>query len=106
MALAAAEHHSAAKSCPRLGTEHCQGSEAAGSPERFRAAGGRGAVTDGYVAAPVPLLVVASLAGGDNGDATTVSYLLSVALAKKKEEEAKERRRPRRKAKFEEKMLP
>ena len=37
------------------------------------------------------LLVVASLAGGDDVDATTVSYLLSVALAKKKEEEKKEK---------------
>ena len=35
-----------------------------------------GAVTVGYVAAPAPLLVVASLAGGDEVDATTVSYLL------------------------------
>ena len=39
------------------------------------------AVTDGYVAAPVPLLVVASLAGGVLVDATTVSYLLKVASA-------------------------
>ena len=50
-----------------------------------------GAVTVGYVAAPGPLLVVASLAGGDGVDATTVSYLLSVALAKKNEEEEKEK---------------
>ena len=61
-------------------------------------------------AAPGPLLVVASLAGGDEVDATTVSYLLSVALAKKKEEEEKEKEaeakeREERKAKFEEKML-
>ena len=33
---------------------------------------------------------LASLAGGDNVDATTVSYFLSVALAKKKDEEEKE----------------
>ena len=46
-----------------------------------------GAVTVGYVAAPGPLLVVASLAGGDEVDATTVSYLLKAALVKKKEEE-------------------
>ena len=45
------------------------------------------AVTVGYVAAPGPLLVVASLAGGDEVDATTVSYLLKAALVKKKEEE-------------------
>ena len=35
-----------------------------------------GAVTVGYVAAPGPLLVVASLAGGDEVNATTVSFLL------------------------------
>ena len=46
-----------------------------------------GAVTVGYVAAPGPLLVVASLAGGDEVDATTVSYLLKAALVKKKKEE-------------------
>ena len=39
------------------------------------------------MAAPGPLLVVASLAGGDEVDATTVSYLLMAALVKKKEEE-------------------
>ena len=43
-----------------------------------------GAVTVGYVAAPGPLLVVASLAGGDEVDATTVSHLLKAALVKKK----------------------
>ena len=53
-----------------------------------------GAVTVGYVAAPGPLLVVASLAGGDEVDATTVSYLLKAALmVKKYEEEEKERKR-------------
>ena len=45
------------------------------------------AATVGYVAAAGPLLVVASLAGGDEVDATTVSYLLKDALVKKKEEE-------------------
>ena len=39
------------------------------------------------MAAPGPLLVVASLAGGDEVDATTVSYLLKAALVKKKKEE-------------------
>ena len=39
------------------------------------------------MAAPVPLLVVASLSGGDGVDATTVSYLLKVALKQKEEEE-------------------
>ena len=52
-----------------------------------------GAVTVGYAAGPGPLLVVASLAGGDEVDATTVSYLLKAALVKKKKEEEKERKR-------------
>ena len=43
------------------------------------------------------LLVVASLASGDGVDATTVSYLLSVALAKKKEEEEEEEKERKRK---------
>ena len=55
-----------------------------------------GAVTVGYVAAPGPLLVVASLAGIDEVDATTVSYLLKVALVKKKEEERKVQERKER----------
>ena len=41
-----------------------------------------GAVTVGYVAAPVPLLVVASLV-----DATTTKYLLKCALRKRQEQE-------------------
>ena len=45
----------------------------------------------GGAAAEVPLLVMASLAGGDAVDATTVSYLLKVALVKKREEEEKRR---------------
>ena len=54
-----------------------------------------GAVTVGYVAAPGPLLVVASLAGGDEVDATTVSYLLKAALKSKKYEEEEEKERQR-----------
>ena len=42
------------------------------------------AVTVGYVAAPGPLLVVASLAGGDEVDATTVSFLLRENLRRTK----------------------
>ena len=60
------------------------------------------AATAGYVAAGAPLLVVASLAGGDDVDATTVSYLLSVALAKEKEEEEKEKEVKRQKQEREE----
>ena len=37
------------------------------------------AVTVGYVAAPVPLLVVPSMAGGDGVDGTTTKWLLKVA---------------------------
>ena len=61
-----------------------------------------GAVTVRHVAAPGPLLVVASLAGGDEVDATTVSFLLreNLKLQKKKEEE-KERRRKREEAEYE-----
>ena len=51
-----------------------------------------GAVTVGHVAAPGPLLVVASLAGGDEVDATTVSFLLRENLRRKNyEEDEKER---------------
>ena len=58
------------------------------------------AVTDGYVAAPVPLLVlvVPSLAGGDVVDATTVSYFLKVALQQKEEVEEEERRKVKEEA--------
>ena len=56
----------------------------AGRPGVLKDPAPQGAVTVGYVAAPGPLLKVASLAGGDGVDATTVSYFLSVALAKKK----------------------
>ena len=53
------------------------------------------AVTVGYVAAPGPLLVVASLAGGDEVDATTVSHLLKAALVKKEEERKAQERKER-----------
>ena len=56
------------------------------------------AATVGYVAAPGPLLVVASLAGGDEVDATTVSYLLKAALVKEEEEE--ERRKQEEQEEF------
>ena len=55
-----------------------------------------GAVTVGNVAAPGPLLVVASLAGGDEVDATTVPHHLSVSLAKKKEEEEERKKKVKR----------
>ena len=54
------------------------------------------AVTVGYVAAGAPRLVVASLAGGDEVDATTTKYLLKCALRKRQKEEEEERRRKQR----------
>ena len=112
-ALAAATHHSAQQNgALRSQKTATRASEEAGS-ETYHAprgpktlppgtrpapppevAGPQGAAaTAGYVAAPGPLLVVASLAGGDEVDATTVSYLLKAALKLKKyEEEEKERK--------------
>ena len=55
------------------------------------------AATVGYVAASAPLLVVASLAGGDEVDATTTRYLLKCALRKRQKEEEEERRRNEKK---------
>ena len=46
-----------------------------------------------HSAGEAPLLVVASLRGGDDVDATTVSFLLCKTLVLKKKEEEKERRR-------------
>ena len=55
------------------------------------------AATVGDVAASSPLLVVASLAGGDGIDATTTRYLLKCALRKRQKEEEEERRRNEKK---------
>ena len=49
-----------------------------------------GAVTDGYVAAQAPLLVVPSMAGGDNIDGTTLRFLLEHCLRMKTSWEAEE----------------
>ena len=107
LALAAATHHSAQQNgALRSQKTATRASEEAGSETYYaprglktlppgtrpappsEVAGPQGAAaTVGYVAAGALLLVVASLAGGDDVDATTVSYLLSVALAKEKEEE-------------------
>ena len=46
-----------------------------------------GAVTVGYVAAPGPLLEVASMAGGDSVDGTALRFLVKKALERQKEEE-------------------
>ena len=47
------------------------------------------AATIGHVVAGAPLLLVASLSGGDGVDAITVSYLLKAALQKKKRRKRK-----------------
>ena len=58
-----------------------------------------------HSAGEVPLLVVASLAGGDKMDATTVAFLLREQLELlKKEKEEKERRRKREEAQHEARM--
>ena len=90
MEVATALHHSAQRPKSRVVEEPSEGEvrETYNAPRRLKAPlpGMRPvlppepeplerAVTDGYVAAPAPLLVVASLAG-DVVDATTVSYLL------------------------------
>ena len=50
-------------------------------------AGRQAVVTVVYVAAPVPLLVVPSMAGGDSVDGITLKFFLEVALPKKQKEE-------------------
>ena len=87
MALAAAQHHSAPKCAGPETDEVLRGLTTA------RAAGTRpaGTVTVGYVAAPGPLLVVASLAGRDEVDATTVSFLLRENLRQRQMEEEERR---------------
>ena len=55
------------------------------------------AATVGYVAASAPLQAVASLAGGDEVDATTTKYLLKCALRKRQKEEEEKRRRKEKK---------
>ena len=58
-----------------------------------------------HSAGEAPLLVVASLAGGDEVDATTVSFLLREHLKlRKKEKEEEERRRKREEAQHEARM--
>ena len=91
MALAAAQHHSAPKSAGPESYEALRGQNTAKAGKRpgvlTEPEPQGGAVTVGYVAAPGPLLVVASLAGGDEVDTTTVFYLLKAALEVKKKEE-------------------
>ena len=100
MVLAAAQHHSAPKSAGPESYVALRGQNTAKAGRRpgvlTEPEPQGGAVTVGYVAAPGPLLVVASLAGGDEVDATTVSYLLKAALVKKEEEERKVQERKER----------
>ena len=92
-ALAEAHHHSAPKvgaapyNAPRSQKTARASGKHPGVPKEPEAA------TVGYVAASTPLLVVASLAGGDEVDATTTRYLLKCALRKRQKEEEEERRR-------------
>ena len=90
MALAENLHHSRQKV---EGGEH----DGLRAQKTVRATGARpgvlkepepqGAVTVGYVAAPGPLLEVASMAGGDSVDGTALRFLVKKALDRKKEEE-------------------
>ena len=61
------------------------------------------AVTDGYVAAQSPLLVVPSMAGGDTIDGTTLRFLLEHCLRMKTLLEEEERRKEEEKEKEKEK---
>ena len=78
------------------GTDDSELRDAAGaSCGGVRAAGRRGgAVTVGYVAAPVPTLALPVLAGsvGEAVDDRTLRFLLGRSLAEKKEEEEKRRK--------------
>ena len=90
MELAAATHHSSPKGGPGATNNAPRGQTTASSagahPGVLKELEVQ-AATVGHVAAPVPLPVVASLAGGDAVDATTVSYLLKVAREEKEDEE-------------------
>ena len=82
------------KSSP--GTLPAPPAEVAGSQE--------GAVTDGYVAAPLPLVSSPILAGGDATDDVTVAFLVAAALEEKDEEEKARVRRQREAAENEARM--
>ena len=89
MALCEALHHAAPQvergenSAPRGLKTH----KAGGRPGVLKEPEPQEAVTVGYVAAGVPLLVVASLAGGDVVDVTALRFLVKEALDRQKEEE-------------------
>ena len=97
-ALAEAHHHSA----PNVGAEthyalRRQKTASAARPGVLKDPAPQGAVTVGYVAAPVPTLALSVLAGsaGEAVDDRSLRFLLGRSLAEKKEEEEK-----RRKAEF------
>ena len=101
MALNAAAHHSAAKVA--AGEEYsglgAQTTFSAGRPGVLTEPEPQvGAVTVGYVAAPVPLVSSPILAGGDATDDVTVAFLVAAALEEKKDEEEKARVRRQREA--------
>ena len=89
MALCEALHHAAPQvergenSAPRGQKTH----KAGGRPGVLKEPEPQGAVTVGYVAAPGPLLEVASMAGGDSVDGTALRFLVKKALDRQKEEE-------------------
>ena len=60
------------------------------------------AATVGYVAAARPLLVVPSMAGGDNIDGTALRYLVSQVIERRKVLVEEERRKQEEKEKEEE----
>ena len=66
-----------------------------------------GAVTVGYVAAPVPLLAVPLLAGaaGEAVDAHTLSFLLAWSLAEKKVEEEERKKQVQEATELNKKLL-
>ena len=61
--------------------------KAGGQPGVLKEPEPQGAVTVGYVAAPGPLLEVASMAGGDSVDVTALRFLGKKAIERQKEEE-------------------
>ena len=75
---------------PPPGTRPAPLAEVAGPQE--------GSVTDGYVAASVPLVSSPMLAGGDAMDDVTVAFLVGAALEEKRHEEEKARVRRQREA--------
>ena len=105
MALnAAAHHHSAEKvaACQKNSGLRAQTSFSAGRPGVLEEPEPRGgAVTDGYVAAPGPLLEVSSMVKGERIDDTALRFLVKKALERQREEEKVQRRKAKEERKLE-----